>query len=121
MKILFISLFLLGSGATPMASAGLNRVNSYKTNQKRVHIDITLTSKEGCKFRIVGNYNTWTGNFTGTVTASGKDGCPKGTFTFGLAVQDDGTANLYGDKLIVKVFKSDPDMLEGFITYLKTM
>lgn len=122
MKIVFISLFLLGSGTTLLASVDLYRVNcSSGTNQKRIHIDITLTSKEGCKFRIVGNYNTWTGSFTGTLTVSGKNGCPNGTFSFGLTVHADGTTDLYGDKLVVKVFKSDPDLLEGFISYLKTM
>ena len=121
MKIAFFSLFLLGSGTTLLASTGLSNTSVTSRINKKIHIDITLTSKSGCKFHIVGNYNTWTGNFTGNVYASGSSPCPHGTYTFGLAVQDDGTGQMSGDDAIIQVFKSDPDMLAGFIAYLKTM
>ncbi|AEA45276.1 hypothetical protein [Fluviicola taffensis] len=123
MKIAFLSLFLLGSGTTLLATTALNRTNSSYdiNNKKKIHIDITLTSKNGCKFHIVGNYNSWTGNFTGNVYASGKNGCPEGTFTFGLAVHDDGTSEMFGSRAIIGVFQSDRDMLEDFVAYLQLM
>lgn len=121
MKIAFFSLFLLGSGSTLLSSTGLaNSSITFRIN-KKIHIDITLTSKDGCKFHIVGNYNTWTGNFTGNVYASGKSGCPQGTFSFGLVVHDDGSAEMYGDREIISVFGGDPQMLVDFVAYLQTM
>ena len=50
------------------------------------HIDITLTSSQGCVFHVVGeaSINIFRGkltSFTGTITMSGPGACPRGTYT----------------------------------------
>jgi hypothetical protein len=52
------------------------------------HIDITLTSNQGCIVHIVGELNFTMlppkiSSFNGTVTIGGPKGCPTGVLTFG--------------------------------------
>ena len=86
----------------------------------RIHIDITLTSKDGCKFHIVGDYNTWTGSFNGSVTASGDGDCPNGTWTFGLVIpDDDGEIQLIGENPFIDILKEDSDLLTKLVETIK--
>ncbi len=93
--------------------------NSKVNSLKKIKINITLKSKEGCKFVIKGDYNTWTGTFTGTVTASGPGDCPEGTFTFGLVIHDDGSSDIRGDNEFTSILKEDKELLSDLINAIK--
>lgn len=99
------------------------------------HVDLTLKSVDGCKFRIVGEVTlTWTGgfsSFTGTVTASGGDGCPNGTWNF-LAGPGAGSGNdnhadnprvrsyvFQGGGAFVDIIKREPATMKRFITKME--
>jgi hypothetical protein len=53
----------------------------------RIHVDVTITSAEGCTFHIVGDV-TYSiippriTDFDGSVTIGGGKNCPRGTFNF---------------------------------------
>lgn len=92
---------------------------------KALDINITLTSLDGCKFHIVGELElSWTGGFegfTGTVTASGGDGCANGTWEFGMnvAVNEDHHGQAYrfrGNSPLVDILKDEPETLRKLIT-----
>lgn len=116
MKILF---YLLIGVATP--SFASNNAISCQMSKKSsfIKINITLVSKQGCKFKIVGDYNTWTGTFTGTVTASGSSPCPTGTYTFGLVIHDDGTSEVSGDNEFTRILLSEPETLNSLINQIQ--
>lgn len=112
-------------------SAFSNSINSFESaNQitddfktvsvKKIGIDIWLTSKKGCKFHVVGNYNTWTGTFTGSVACSGPGDCPHDTWVFGMVIYDNGETTLYGENAFIDELKSDPDLLNELVRYLQT-
>lgn len=61
---------------------------STKFNQEKPyfkHIDIILTSSQGCTFHVVGelsvNWRLKVTGFTGTIALGGSAGCPSGTYT----------------------------------------
>lgn len=116
--ILFSSLFIclnnLSYGSKLICSTISKQANAEKSF-KRVKIKITLKSKDGCKFVIDGDYNTWKGTFTGTVTASGPNGCPNGTYTFGLIIHDNGSTDIFGDKEFTSILKEDKQLLSELI------
>ena len=95
------------------------------------HVDITLTSNDGCKFHIVGEVEvSWTGgfeSFSGTVTASGDGPCPNGTWTFGMTVVPDPNGEnerLTGYKFsgncpLIDILLSEPETLNELIRLFK--
>lgn len=99
----------------------LNKVNEdFKSeNILKIGVDMWMTSKSGCKFHIVGNYNTWSGAFSGSVTASGPDDCPHGSWQFGMVISGNGEAIMSGTNPFIDELKSDDDMLNEFVRYLQ--
>lgn len=87
----------------------------------KIGVDMYITSKNGCKFHIVGNYNTWTNTFTGYVTASGPGDCPHGTWYFGMIVSDNGNVSFQGDNPFIDILNSDDQFLNEFISSLEMM
>lgn len=80
-------------------------------NAKR-DVNITLISKEGCKFHIKGDVSLWSMSFTGTVSASGEPPCPNDTWTFGIANPGGGgNIEISGDNEIVSILSEDPDLV----------
>ncbi len=96
-------------------------------NLAMLNIDITLTSKDGCEFHITGELDlTWTGGFegfTGTVTASGGEGCPNGTWVFGMIINNPGgddpinvnEIRFIGTNPLIDVLKNEPKTLTKLI------
>jgi len=97
-----------------------------------LNIDITLTSKDGCKFRIQGELDlTWTGGFEGfigKVTVSGGGDCPNGTWTFGMISDNPGGGNgsvdpprngrafrFIGNNPFIEIIKKEPQTLNKMI------
>jgi hypothetical protein len=101
-----------------------------------INIDITLTSVDGCRFRIQGELDlTWTGgfeSFTGTVTASGGEGCLNGTWEFGMVIDDNngpgsnpdiGGTKAYrfnGNAPLIDILKNEPQTLHKMITKMES-
>lgn len=123
MKKVIFSALLFSTPVVSFTETNLFEIsNKSKTISKsKIDINITLTSKEGCKFKIVGTYNSWTGVFKGTVTASGPNGCANGKWTFGLAHPNNGSNGNqnFDDKEIIIIgrnpftdeLRNDPEML----------
>lgn len=116
MKILF---YLLIGVATPSFASNSTVSNYMSTKSSFVRINITVVSKQGCKFKIVGDYSVWNGTFTGTVTASGNSPCPTGTYTFGLVIHDDGTSEVSGENEFTRILLSEPETLNSLIDQIK--
>ena len=118
--VLFISTSAFSNSTNNFMS--LNQINDdYKTeNVLKIGIDMWLTSIKGCKFHIVGNYNTWSGSFSGSVTASGPGDCPHDTWQFGIAISDTGETTLYGENPFIDELKSDPKLLNELVRHLQT-
>ena len=72
-------------------------------------VDMWLTSKEGCKFHIVGDVS-WGGSFSGTVTGTSGEPCPNGEWTFGIAAPG-GNIQISGDEEIVDFLHGEPGMV----------
>jgi hypothetical protein len=93
-------------------------------DSKALDINITLTSLGGCKFHIQGDLSlSWTGgfeSFSGTVTASGGDGCANGTWQFGMnaVVDEDHRIQAYrfrGNSPLVDILKDEGETLDRLI------
>jgi hypothetical protein len=99
---------------------GSNNINNQQEFQlfsnkcSKVSINVTLTSDSGCEFAIVGNYNGWTGVFTGSVTASGGGDCPNGKWTFSVVNIDDDPV-VVGDNPFVKALQTEPQLLADLV------
>lgn len=107
--------------SAPVNAFQLNPIEK-TANMKRakIKVDITITSKEGCKFRVKGEveYSIWNGfeSFTGTITASGGDGCPTGTWVFGMATNPNNDGYIfYGENPFVKILKDEPKTLSKLV------
>ncbi len=72
----------------------------FEAQAKKFRVDFTVTSSEGCTFRIVGEVdvslsipvsNSTINGFNGSITIGGASGCPNGTFNvnFGLVTAGD--------------------------------
>lgn len=80
-----------------------------------IDINTTVTSAEGCKFKVEGEFSVWSLSFSGTVTAAGgADGCPDGdVWTFGISAPNGGNTGdirkykVQGDQKIVEVVERD--------------
>lgn len=119
-KLIFnvLALSMLG-GISNNAFASTNLIKldaNIESVSSRIKVNITIKSKEGCVFKIQGDYNTWSGTFTGTVTASGPNGCPTGTYTFGLIINNNnGTTEIHGENAFVSMLQSDSELLTDLV------
>jgi hypothetical protein len=91
---------------------------------KKLHINITLKSRSGCKFKVVGDITlSWTGGFegfTGTVTASGNSPCPNDVWVFSIYnTNGGGTGNpIYAYNSVnsfTDLLQNDPELLKELI------
>jgi len=72
-------------------NADLQQEVTTNNSRKKIKVDVTLTSNEGCEIHIQGDLDVdisiFSGvtinGFEGTVSFSGGSGCPNGSLTFG--------------------------------------
>lgn len=117
--ICFVSL-----GSLTAASTIDNSVKTEKKTKTGFHIDRTFTSRNGCKFHVVGDAS-WSGGFTGTITISGRKGCPEGTYHFDFAPNpndNDCTLTMEdGDKVAFAAIQDDPTMECEMVKYFRSI
>ena len=113
MFAILISSFAMAGGFTP---GNDDEAQTEICAAMKIDINIVLTSKDGCKFHVVGNVS-WSGNFTGTVTVSGGGDCPDGEYTFGIS-DPGGNIEIYGDATAVKMLREDEQLLGDLIAVL---
>ncbi len=86
-KFVLVSLLSIISSILLMGYS-LNQTKSLTKNTLlRKHVDVSITSTQGCTVHIVGEVDyslipPGINGFEGTVTISGGKGCPNGTLTF---------------------------------------
>ncbi len=120
----FFSLLAFGNSfeANQVSSSDFELCSETEADSKRVRIDMWLTSAEGCKFHIVGDFSAWSFTFTGTVTGTGgAAGCPEGTWTFGLVTNNgDGEIEIHGSNPFVDILKEDKDLLLELVRLIES-
>lgn len=112
--ILIVAVFSMAVHAKALHS--LNKgdnpiVKVVKTGTR--HIDLTLKSKEGCSFHIVGEAGAFPPSFTGSITCGGPNPpCPKGKFEVALVVPEGRDVLEYKDGSfeIFNIIKNDRDL-----------
>lgn len=81
--------------------------------EKGRDIDFWVTSKEGCRFHVVGEASLLSLSFSGSVTGTSEPPCPNGTWTFELSAQGGGPIQVGGDVEIVKYLNRSPDLVHN--------
>ncbi len=92
MGVMLLFAFTLGNISTISAGNNDHNAKNVKESEKKIPVNGTATSKDGCTFHAVGDYSVWSGTFTGTVTCGGPNPPCKSsgtTYSFALGVNPD--------------------------------
>jgi hypothetical protein len=125
-KIILTATLFVAVHTTVFSNTKVSASNpTNKMSTMYIGINITLTSSGGCKFNVVGNYNSWTGDFVGSVTCSGGADCPQGKYTFSIMAPTTNNGNttikyISSDAKVISTFQGDPKMEKELITFLQS-